>query len=141
MSDEEKIIKHLEMIQGVVSRMAQNSFLIKGWGMAIIAAALIFISRLEAQSPYLILSFLIPVLGFWFLDGYFLSQERAFRGVYNKVRKQNDTDFDMGVPVQTKRPWINQLSAMFSQTLVVFYLIEVGFVVAVFLVLRCLWRA
>ena len=138
MTNEEKIITHLEMIQGVVSRMAQNSFLIKGWGMAIIAAALIFISRLEYQSPYLILSFLIPVLGFWFLDGYFLSQERTFRDVYNEVRKQDDTDFDMS-PLQAKRPWINQISAMFSQSLVAFYLVEIGFVVAVFFVLRNLW--
>ena len=29
---------HLEMIQGVVNRMANNSFLLKGWSVALVSA-------------------------------------------------------------------------------------------------------
>ena len=137
MTNEEKIIKHLEMVQGVVNRLAHDSFLIKGWSMAILAAALLFISRIENQPPYLILFFLIPVFGFWILDGYFLWQERTFRGIYNEVRKQDDTDFGMNVPGQAGKPGISWFSAFFSRTLVIFYLIEIGFVITVFLVLLC----
>ncbi|MCP4140217.1 MAG: hypothetical protein GY755_08000 [Chloroflexi bacterium] len=45
MTDEEKMahddkIKHLEFIQGAVTRMADNSFKMKGWMVAIISALL-----------------------------------------------------------------------------------------------------
>jgi hypothetical protein len=32
---------------------------------------------------------LMPVLVFWGLDGYFLRQERLFRGLYDQVRQRN----------------------------------------------------
>ena len=79
MNDREQVIKHLEIIQGVINRLANNSFLIKGWSMAIISAAMLFISKNQNYSEYTILSFWIPVAGFWVLYGYFLWQERIFR--------------------------------------------------------------
>ena len=30
-------MKHLEMIQGVISRMANNSFMLKGWAVTLVA--------------------------------------------------------------------------------------------------------
>ena len=36
----EQEIKHLEFIQGVITRMASNSFAMKGWMIAIISALL-----------------------------------------------------------------------------------------------------
>lgn len=37
---EESFHKEIELIQGVISRMAQNSFLIKGWGISLVAIVL-----------------------------------------------------------------------------------------------------
>ncbi|SHA19705.1 hypothetical protein BTHERMOSOX_1623 [Bathymodiolus thermophilus thioautotrophic gill symbiont] len=37
MDDKEQVVKHLEITQGVVNRLAGNSFSIKGWSMAILA--------------------------------------------------------------------------------------------------------
>ena len=34
----DKKIKHLEMIQGVINRMASNSFLLKGWTVVLVSA-------------------------------------------------------------------------------------------------------
>jgi hypothetical protein len=34
-------ISHLEMIQGVINRMAQNSFAIKGWAVAYMVGVLV----------------------------------------------------------------------------------------------------
>jgi len=34
----EKKLKHLEMLQGVINRMANNSFLLKGWSVVLISA-------------------------------------------------------------------------------------------------------
>ena len=43
MNGKEKVIKHLEMIQGVVNRLAHNSFLIKSWSMTILIAGMTFL--------------------------------------------------------------------------------------------------
>ena len=37
----EKKIKHLEMIQAVIVRMGNNSFLLKGWSVTLISAYLL----------------------------------------------------------------------------------------------------
>lgn len=38
--DNEIIHKEIDLIQGVINRMAQNSFLLKGWTITIIVAVL-----------------------------------------------------------------------------------------------------
>ena len=92
MNNKEQIIKHLEMIQGVINRLGYNSFSIKAWSMAILVAGIAFITKTEEQPQGIILVFLIPVFGFWILDAYFLWQERLFRKVYDDIRKQEKTD-------------------------------------------------
>ena len=57
-------IKHLEFIQAVITRLANNSFLMKGWALTV--AGLIF--------------------GF---AAYFLRQERLFRRLYDAVRRSD----------------------------------------------------
>ncbi len=136
MTDKNDIIKHLEITQGVITRLAHNSFLVKGWSMAILAAGIIFIARLNiAQSEWIMLTFLIPVIGFAILDGYFLWQERLFRQVYNDVRKQTETDFDMNPMKHMNKPNCSWRSATFSITIMLFYGIEIVFISAVFVAL------
>ena len=132
MTEREQVIKHMEMIQGVVNRLAFNSFLIKGWSITILAAALLFIANVEAPAE-IVLCFAIPVLVFWGLDGYFLWQERLFRKLYNRVRKKSDTDFAMALDKSGFKDWI---STVFSRTLIAFYAMELAFVLATFLVLK-----
>ncbi|MBA5248802.1 MAG: hypothetical protein FE834_04620 [Gammaproteobacteria bacterium] len=137
MDDKEQVIKHLEITQGVVNRLAGNSFSIKSWSMAILAAAIFFIARSNgSHSEYLILVFLIPIVGFWLLDGYFLWQERLFRGVYDDVRQQEKTDFKMDIPTQFKKDNNKLINSVCSLTLGVFYIFEMVFIVAVFFMLR-----
>ncbi len=132
MQDKEIVIKHLEMIQGVVNRLGHDSFLIKGWSMAILAAGIIFITRIEVQqSRWVILAFLIPVLGFWTIDGYFLWQERLFRKVYDEVRVQESTDFSMNPMKHKQEHKCTWSASMFSLTLNIFYGIEMLFVAGV----------
>ena len=125
----------MEMIQGIVNRLAHDSFLIKGWSMTILVAGLIFISKNQVQGKCFILILLIPVIGFWILDGYFLWQERLFRAVYNDTRKQGTTDFSMNVINHMKKPKMTWICAIFSRTLVVFYGIEILFIAVVFLLI------
>ena len=138
MNDKEQIVKHLEMIQGVVNRLGHDSFLVKGWSMTILTAGIIFIAKSEVQSGSIVLAFLIPVVGFWILDGYFLWQERLFRKVYDDIRGQETTDFAMNPMRHINKPKCSWRTSIFSVTLNIFYGIEVLFVLGVFLPLTCL---
>ena len=80
---EDAKIKHLEFIQNVITRMNTNSFQIKEWTVVIVAAILAIYASTE--NIYFVLSAIFPTLIFWFLDTYYLTQERKFRGLYNDV--------------------------------------------------------
>lgn len=85
----ENQIKHLEFIQLNISRMNQNSFQMKGWAIAIISALLAIYAATISESgignKMFIFIAIIPALLFWFLDSYYLQQERKFCGIYNDV--------------------------------------------------------
>ncbi len=115
--------KHLEFIQGVISRMGGNLFFLRGWTITLIAALLtIYISG--TNFDYAIYFLLILILVFWILDGYFLSQERLFRALYNHVRKlsEKEIDFSMDTSEHNKHKDNTLVYAMFSSTLLIFYL-------------------
>ena len=137
MNADEKIVKHLEMTQGVVNRLAGNSFSIKSWSMAIIGAALIFIARADVANPNILFALFLPVIGFWYLDSYYLWQERLFRAVYNDIRTQSDTDFSMNPTKHLGKSNCSRVAVFFSQTLVVFYAIEMFTIGVVILIIKC----
>ena len=81
-------IKHLEFIQNVITRMNTNSFQIKGWSIVIVSALLAIYA--STKDNYFFLVAVFPTLIFWFLDAYYLNQERKFRGLYNDVAGVTD---------------------------------------------------
>jgi hypothetical protein len=113
-------IKHLEIIQGVVNRLSTNSFLLKGWSVVTVAALLTLATEVDRR-PFAWIA-LLPALGFWFLDGYFLWQERMFRSLYDRVRTSSNVqvDFSMNLaPVYSGG--IGWFRATTSITLLVFH--------------------
>lgn len=119
--------KHLEFIQGIISRMAGNLFFLRGWTITLIGALLALFSK--NNSPDYIFYFLILVVFIlWILDGYFLSQERSYRDLYNHVRKlkEEDIDFSMDISEYQKFKKNALIYSMFSYTLLVFYLPLIG---------------
>lgn len=133
MDNIEKVVKHLEMIQGVINRLGSNSFHLKGWSMTIIVTISILVINYELPSPYFIFAFLPTVLGFLGLDGYFLWQERLFREIYKEISQQQDTDFKMNVAKHKNKPKCSWSSATFSITLIPFYAIQILLIVLVFM--------
>jgi len=73
---------HLVIIQGVINRLSQNSFLLKGWSVVLIAA-LFALAAKDSNAMFVYLAY-FPLFAFWFLDGYFLWQERLYRNLYDK---------------------------------------------------------
>jgi hypothetical protein len=114
--------KHLEFIQGAINRMASNLFFLRGWTITLIAA-LFALSVKEANQNFIFIVF-FPVIVFWILDGYFLSQERLFRALYDHVRKlsEQEIDFSMNTNEYKKDGKNSWLSSMFSKTLLFFYI-------------------
>ena len=83
----EEEIKHLEFIQNIITRMNTNSFQIKGMAVAIVSALLAVYA--SEKNPDFVLITIFPLILFWFLDSYYLTQERKFRGIYNDLLKGN----------------------------------------------------
>lgn len=76
------LIKEIDLIQDIIKRMASNAFLIKGWTVTIVTATLI----LKADKNQILLA-VLPTIVFWFLDTYFLRQERIYRLLYDWIIK------------------------------------------------------
>jgi len=105
--------------------MANNSFLIKGWAITLVVALFALAPR-DADKKYTIIAFL-PVVVFWILDSYFLSRERAFRHLYDKVRKTDEKEIDFLMDISEFKEWeTNWFCSIFSSTILVFYLSLVG---------------
>ncbi|HWR14030.1 MAG TPA: hypothetical protein VN577_04325 [Terriglobales bacterium] len=81
----EDVTKHLEFIQSVVARMANHSFLLKGWTITLTAA--IFGLAAKGTNPTFVLIAFFPAAAFWGLDAYYLRRERLFRKLYDDVRR------------------------------------------------------
>lgn len=114
---------HLGMIQGVITRMGQNSFLIKGWCITLISA-LFALSAKDSHEAFVYLAY-FPIAIFWGLDGYFLWQERLFRKLYDSVRKlpEEKINYSMDrskIEITNKETWVG---STLSKTLLPFYLI------------------
>lgn len=109
---------HLQFIQAVITRMNTNSFLIKGW-MITLVSALFALAAKGANPRYVIVTY-IAIPAFWVLDGFYLSQERQYRSLYDDARVGKIVDFSMDASAYKtgKNTWP---SAIFSKTLLALY--------------------
>ncbi len=116
-------IEHLEMIQGIISRMASNSFMLKGWAVTLVAGIFALASK-DTDKLYFLIAY-IPIVVFWGLDSYYLLQERLYRALYNKVRLLNEKDVDFSMKA-TKEEFNSEknrfFSCLLSKTEIWFYL-------------------
>lgn len=110
MTDSEDKRKHLEIIQGVINRMASNSFVFKGWSITIVAGLSAFAAR-GTDKKLLVLSIVATTL-FWLVDAYYLSLERAYRDLYDEVarRKPENIDFSMKALGTGYEQWLKTIT-------------------------------
>jgi hypothetical protein len=80
--DIELRLRHLDMIQAVVTRQAQNSFAVRGWSVTVVSAVFAVAATQDDAPAATVLVALAPALIFWGLDAYYLWQERLFRSLY-----------------------------------------------------------
>ena len=115
----EYMLKEIDIIQDTIKRMASNSFMLKGW-----TVTLVVVTLLLKGNEYQMFIAIIPLFVFWYLDAYFLWQEKMYRELYNWViNNRMNTDeylFDMNAyRFKDKVDSIHQI--MVSLTLRLFY--------------------
>ena len=125
-------LKHLELIQGVISRMASNSFLLKGWTITLVSGigALAYTN----SNRWLALFALLPTLCFWGLDAYFLQQERLYRRLYEECANNYVAPHPYSLSLDARRlhgSVPNWFVTVFSRTTVWLYLPLLASAVAV----------
>lgn len=119
MKSEEKIA-HLGMIQGVISRMAGNAFLLKGWTITLISAVYLLAAK-DSNRVFVLIGFL-SFFAFWILDAYFLRLEKLFRALYEEVANNQTTPVSFSMKIEPYEAQVDcYLNILFSQTLLVFY--------------------
>lgn len=125
-------IEHLKLIEGVINRLASNSFAYKAWAITIASGefALYFTTSNRAIAFVGIGSTIM----FWMLDGYYLSQERMFRKIYEENANMCEAEwtvkpFVMKSPMDPKKGKCSRFStelmewlkALKSKTVIILY--------------------
>ena len=87
-------LEHLKMIQDIITRMANNSFQLKGWAITLVTGIFALSAWNDLGVGFYCLIY-IPLIVFWFLDTYYLRQERLYRGLYNRVRNMDDNSLSV----------------------------------------------
>ena len=119
----DKKLKHLEMVQSVINRMASNSFMLKGWAVTLVAGIFALAGK-DTDKLYFLVAY-VPVIVFWGLDAYYLLQERLYRSLYDKVRQTEKDNIDFSLKATTEEFGGNKncyYSCLLSTTELWFYL-------------------
>ncbi len=113
------LIEELKILQGIINRMAQNSLECKKWTLALAVGVLSL--KIEAISHLYGLCVLgVLLLCFWFLDAYYLTQERSFRKQYQWLienRLKTDERLFEVLPAHQTCRCVQFLCSMFSFSL------------------------
>lgn len=129
MSNENKL-KHLEFLHNTINRMSTNSFIIKGWAVTLLSAIFVLADK-ETNQNYIILMFIvIPV--FWYLNGYFLLQERKFRALYDEVRIKKEEEINFSMDISNYKTDKNTIQdCLFAQSIwpIYIFLLIISFIV------------
>jgi hypothetical protein len=88
-------LAHINLLQGIIARLAGNSASCKTWCLTLVTAILSLAGTMK--NPALVEVALIPVIVFGFIDTMYLTQERAYRDLYTKVvNKINTGEYTVG---------------------------------------------
>ena len=123
--DRTSLHKELDLIQDCISRMAKNSFMLKGWAVTVVVITWAIIGAQNSTSLALLL-LLVPTLMFWGLDAFFLLTEKRYRKLYvwvlsERLEKKSSAHlYDLN-PLRFKDEAGSGWKCFLSKTLLPFY--------------------
>ena len=112
-------LTHLQLIQAVINRLAQSSFLLKGWSVVLVVALFAFAAK-DSRLIFMYLAY-FPAIAFWGLDAFCLWQERLYRRLYDHVRGLAPEEIDFSMNTSGLKGQVLWLEAVFSKTLLWFH--------------------
>lgn len=120
----EELHKEIDLIQSCINRMANNSFLLKGWGVSIIAV-IVALSPEEINKLVVMLTLIMVTISFWYLDAFFIRIEKLYRKMYEWIldkrrHGQREYQYDLN-PHRFDKEVESIWKIMFSTTLKWFY--------------------
>jgi hypothetical protein len=74
---------HIALLQGIITRLANNSASSKTWCLTLVAALLSLAGA--AHAPQMVHATLVPIFIFGFVDVMYLATEVAYRNLYTRV--------------------------------------------------------
>ncbi len=136
--DKSSVQAQIQMYQGIISRMANNSANCKTWAITIIAAMLVLIADDKIGSSNMWICY-IPVILFFFLDSYYLTLERIFIGkqkeFVNKINSNQNCYNDIFIvgEISGKQQFCDFFKCIFSISIFPFYGLIIAFISALWL--------
>ena len=112
-------VKHLEMLQSGIARMATYSASAKSYCVTLLTAIVGF--AISTKNLQVLYGGFIPIVVFFLLDAQYLRLERRFRLVFDDIRSGNwDNITDFGFPIhKTRKQYL--FAVAFSWSVLPFY--------------------
>jgi len=101
MNNEEKM-RHLEMIEGIIERMGNNCFQLKGWAVALVSAICAFVVG-KTNKMYFLIAY-IPIVLCLSLDAFYLYIERKYRVLYRETACKDNSEIDFLMDIKRIKP-------------------------------------
>lgn len=146
MKNEEVLVKEIDLIQSCINRMAQNSFIIKGWTISL-NGILLGVLADKGYTKSIPIICMISIICFWYLDAFFLRTEKLYRWKYEWIinNRVNSNKYLYDLNPYNKDMWTKEPSGrnkrlqcvfriMFTKTLWPMYILLL--VINVYIIIR-----
>jgi hypothetical protein len=129
--------KQLEMVQGIVSRMAGYGVNFKSYCITVTTAVCGF--AITLQRPVVSLLALLPIASFALIDAQYLRLERRFRRLFDSIRSEDwEAIPSFKIDLRTA-PFVPYFGTLCSWSIVAFYAPLALGVAIVVLIARCIY--
>lgn len=112
-------IKHLEMLQAIITRMGGYGASFKSYCITVVTAVCGF--AISLQRPYIAAIALLPIFAFAMADAQYLKVERRFRGLFDAARLASVDALPTFDTSLTNAPERSFWRALFSWSIASFY--------------------
>jgi hypothetical protein len=121
-------VKRLEMVQAIISRIANYGATLKNYCITLTTAVCGFAVTL--QRPFVVFLALLPIILFALLDAQFLRVERSFRALFDQFSKEEWGIMPHFTLDTALAPRLTFWPVLFSWSILAFY-IPLGFAVTI----------
>lgn len=112
-------VKHLELIQAVIARLANQNAVQKNYCITVVTAVCGF--AVSLQHPIIALLSILPTITFAVLDARYLATERRFRALFNRVRGEDWDTMPSFELEQVHLPAADFCNVLLSWSVIEFY--------------------